>query len=79
MAALPGSDWTDEPEQAGPLIGRVSHVFTHFRLELAIVGRSEAIAGGWWQPLDQLENAGLPTLYCRAVETVLAIRTKLAA
>ena len=79
MTALPGSDWTDKQERAGSSIGRVSHVFTHFRLELAIVGTSEEVAGGWWQPLDQVEDAGLPTLYRRAVETVLANRTKLAA
>ena len=79
MAALPGSDWADKQERAGPLLGRISHVFTHFRLELAIVSMSEEVAGGWWQPIDQIEDAGLPTLYRRAVETVLANRTKLAA
>jgi A/G-specific adenine glycosylase len=27
---------------------------------------------GWWQPLDRLGEAGLPSLYRRAAELVLA-------
>jgi A/G-specific adenine glycosylase len=79
MAALPGPDWTEEFERPPVALGRVTHVFTHFRLELAIVSRTEATAEGWWQPLDRLHEAGLPTLYRRAIESVLANRTKLAA
>jgi A/G-specific adenine glycosylase len=79
MAALPGPEWTDSPENDGPVIGRVTHVFTHFRLELAIACGSEPAGQGWWQPIDRLAQAGLPTLYRRAAEAVLANRTKLAA
>jgi A/G-specific adenine glycosylase len=79
MAALPGPDWTDTAGADGPALGRVTHVFTHFRLELTLVGRGEPAGDGWWQPLDQLDRAGLPTLYRRAVETVLTSRIKLAA
>jgi A/G-specific adenine glycosylase len=79
MAALPGPDWTEDFEQTPVVLGRVTHVFTHFRLELAVVGMTEPTAEGWWQPLDRLHDAGLPTLYRRAVESVLANRTKLAA
>jgi A/G-specific adenine glycosylase len=78
MAALPGPDWEDEP-LAGPAIARVRHVFTHFTLELAVVPTREPWGDGWWQPLDRLADAGLPTLYRRAAEAVLGSRTALAA
>jgi len=77
MAALPGSDWTDEPERAAAVLGHVTHVFTHFRLELTIVAVQAPSGDGWWQPIDGL--AGLPTLYKRAAESVLASRNALAA
>jgi A/G-specific adenine glycosylase len=57
----------------------VTHVFTHFRLELAVVTTTGAASEGWWQPLDELAEAGLPTLYRRAAEGVLQSRSKLAA
>ena len=78
MAALPGSEWSDAPTEI-PALARVTHVFTHFRLELAIASASEPEGDGWWQPLDNLEEAGLPTLYRRAVEAALQTRSKLAA
>lgn len=78
MPALPGPDWQDEPI-SGPAIARVRHVFTHFALELAIIPVSEACGEGWWQPLARLGQAGLPTLYRRAAEAVLAQQTPLAA
>ena len=74
MAALPGPDWTDaQPEPVSP-VGTVRHVFTHFSLDLAIVRRAEPEGEGWWQPLDRLADVGLPTLYRRAVDLVLATR-----
>ncbi len=79
MAALPGPDWTDAPEATVQLLGRVIHVFTHFRLELAVVAGDEPAGQGWWHPLDELNQVGLPTLYRRAVESVLANRANLAA
>ena len=78
MAALPGPDWQDEPN-AGPALARIAHVFTHFALDLAVVGSGEPIGEGWWHPLDRLDEAGLPTLYRRAAEAVLAQRSALAA
>jgi A/G-specific adenine glycosylase len=73
MAALPGDDWRNaEPAPEG--IGTVRHVFTHFSLDLTVVPRSEPHGEGWWQPLDGLSEAGLPTLYRRAAELVLASR-----
>lgn len=80
MAALPGSDWTSERlDSRGAPLGRVRHVFTHLTLELSVVASSEPPSGGWWHPLDSIENAGLPTLYRRAVEAVLSCRGKVAA
>nr|WP_255554672.1 A/G-specific adenine glycosylase [Sphingomicrobium sp. B8] len=73
MAALPGSEWTDgawpeEPEQA------VRHVFTHFALTLAIEPRDVPPEGeGWWQPIDRIDEAGLPTLYAKVVEAMTLV------
>ena len=73
MAALPGGDWTSEnPQASSPALARVRHMFTHFSLDLSIVGASDPPAEGWWQPIDSLDRAGLPTLYRRAAEAVLA-------
>jgi A/G-specific adenine glycosylase len=70
MVALPGDDWPGESAAAGDSL-RVRHVFTHFALELAIAERSEPVGEGWWQPLVGLDEAGLPTLYRKAVAAVL--------
>jgi A/G-specific adenine glycosylase len=73
MPALPGGEWTDEPVlPAGPPLATIRHVFTHFALDLAIVRAARPRGDGWWQPLDRLAEAGLPTLYRRASEQVLA-------
>jgi A/G-specific adenine glycosylase len=49
----------------------VRHVFTHFSLDLQVVRRSEPFGEGWWQPMSELQRAGLPTLYRRAAEIAL--------
>jgi len=79
MAALPGPDWVDVPQANGNALGSVTHIFTHFRLELAVVAASAPTPGGWWEPIGDLDKVGLPTLYRRAAEAVLANRPKLAA
>jgi A/G-specific adenine glycosylase len=68
MAALPGSDWTEDPVDRANAIGVVRHVFTHFSLDLHVVPTSEPAGEGWWQRLDRISDAGLPTLYRRAAE-----------
>jgi A/G-specific adenine glycosylase len=79
MAALPGADWTDTPTERVNTLGTVRHVFTHFSLDLAVVSRAEPEGEGWWQPLDRLHEAGLPTLYRKAAELALANHDRLAA
>jgi A/G-specific adenine glycosylase len=74
MAALPGPPWTDAAPPGVQALGTVRHVFTHFSLDLAIVARAEPDGEGAWQPLDRLAEAGLPTLYRRAAELVMALR-----
>jgi A/G-specific adenine glycosylase len=79
MAALPGANWSEEEPELRATLGKVRHVFTHFTLELWIVESNEPPADGWWQPIHSLDQAGLPTLYRRAVDAVLASRVKIAA
>lgn len=86
MRALPDDGWSARTDGSGeaPLPGpwgsggRVSHVFTHFSLELNLAvylgdqcDRLSAGAGEWW-PLDQLEQAGLPALFAKAARLALA-------
>jgi A/G-specific adenine glycosylase len=78
MAALPGPEWSDAPP-AVQRLATVSHGFTHFTLDLHVVAQAEPAGGGWWQPLNQIDEAGLPTLYVKAVEAVLARQEALAA
>jgi A/G-specific adenine glycosylase len=80
MAALPGGDWTaEEPPADRPVLVHVRHVFTHFALELSVIAADEAPPEGWWQPIDRIDRAGLPTLYRHAVEGILSERASLAA
>jgi A/G-specific adenine glycosylase len=71
MAALPGSEWTEQPAQLATALGTVRYVFTHFSLDLHVVRSAEPVGDGWWQPLGRLADAGLPTLYRRACEIAI--------
>ena len=78
MAALPGPEWTEQNKNlSGPNLVSVAHGFTHFTLDLAVVARARPEGEGWWQPLESIGDAGLPTLYRRAAEAVLAQRSDL--
>ena len=79
MAALPGCEWTDTAPDRPNAIGTVRHVFTHFSLDLNVVARAEPEGEGWWQPIDSLVAAGLPTLFRKAAEAVLANNDRIAA
>ena len=76
MAALPGPEWGELPVP-GPVLAGVAHGFTHFTLDLAVIARHVPAGEGWWQPLESIGDAGLPTLYRRAIEAVLALRSDL--
>ena len=78
MPALPGTEWGDE-KPVVPMLAMVSHGFTHFTLDLHIMACTKPAGDGWWQPIDQIANAGLPTLYMKAVDAMLAQRKSLAA
>ncbi len=72
MAALPGPEWDDAPPAVSG-IATVAYGFTHFTLDLHLMARADPPPphDGWWQPLDRLSEAGLPTLYRRAAEAML--------
>ncbi len=73
MAALPGSGWSEQPVRADVgALGTVRHVFTHFALSLTVVRGTRPIGEGWWQRLDTLAEAGLPTLYRRAAQVAIS-------
>ncbi|MGJ8535909.1 MAG: A/G-specific adenine glycosylase [Parasphingopyxis sp.] len=85
MRALPSIGWQEpaaEPMEAPEDIdwiryGTVRHVFTHFALELDVVGghvlTEECPEGEWW-PIATIEEAGLPTLFAKAAALVGAQR-----
>ena len=81
MAALPGPEWSDAPPtNSPPALARIEWGFTHFSMTLAIAARAEPPADeGWWQPIASLDDAGLPSLYAKAVAAVLANRSANAA
>lgn len=70
MAAFPGSEWSGD---ALPRLGKeavdtgsyVQHSFTHFDLKLHIarVEGAAEVGDGWWFPVANLDEAGLPTLF----------------
>lgn len=76
MRALPDDGWSvrgdgaDGP--AGEPLGLVRHGFTHFDLELSVEAIREPFGEGEWWPLDQLDQAGLPTLFAKAARVALA-------
>jgi len=80
MRALPDDGWSARADGTGhvplpgswELSGAVSHVFTHFALELHLsvysgreLSKLQESEGEWW-PLDRIEDAGLPTLFAKA-------------
>jgi A/G-specific adenine glycosylase len=79
MAALPGDDWSKSSPPHANSLAIVRHVFTHFSLDLHVIPRSDPDGEGWWQPVARLSEAGLPTLYQKAAEAVLARHDRIAA
>ena len=84
MRALPDDGWSAQGDGSGvpPLAaewteaGAVTHGFTHCELVLA-VATTKLSAGnppgtGEWWPCDRIAEAGLPTLFARAAQRVMA-------
>jgi len=72
MAALPGPEWGSEAATSSAAgLATVRHVFTHFELRLTVVSGGDPNGEGWWHPIQSMSDAGLPTLYRRAVDAVL--------
>jgi A/G-specific adenine glycosylase len=79
MPALPGTEWSESSPKPKVTLGAVRHVFTHFTLDLFVELRPEPVGEGWWQAIDRLSQAGLPTLYRKAAEAVLSRESSIAA
>ncbi len=83
MRALPTGPWADAApgltEAPGAadwrvLDRRVTHGFTHFVLELTLaVGKGEAHLPGEWWPMEELDKAGLPTVFAKASAAIRRI------
>jgi A/G-specific adenine glycosylase len=93
MSEVPGTDWSSrvsgfEPLVQAPLkgdweavVGRVVHVFTHFRLELSVfrttcASGTPAPAGMWWSPAGALPNEALPSVMRKVIEATLPGATR---
>ena len=86
MRALPDDGWSaradghGEPPLSGEWreVGAVSHTFTHCSLSLKVLAYVEGplnpLPPGEYWPVDELEEAGLPTLFAKAARLVLASR-----
>ena len=83
MMALPTGPWTDaDPGLSdAPLradwqqVGTVRHIFTHFALDAAVYhGKIAHDSEGLWWPINQIEQAGLPTLFAKAAALALENR-----
>lgn len=83
MRALPDDGWSARADGSGKApvqgevfaLGAVRHTFTHAHLTLDIVRLDvrDAPAGqGEWWPVSQIDDAGLPTLFAKAVRLALA-------
>lgn len=78
MAGLPTSEWAHGREhpahldgfEGKPLPETVRHVFTHFALTLQIVRMTgkKAPKGFRWQPIESIDDAGLPSLFMKVVK-----------
>ena len=91
MSGVPPSGWTarvdgDTTAGGAPLpadwrrAGSISHVFTHFSLELDVY-RAEVngIAtpdGHWWSPISAVHDEALPTVMKKVIESAIPGATK---
>ncbi|OYW44209.1 MAG: A/G-specific adenine glycosylase [Sphingomonadales bacterium 32-68-7] len=83
MRALPDDGWSARADGSGeaPISGAwragglVRHTFTHFDLELGVAlyagERWDDLGEGEWWPADEIEAAGLPTLFAKAARLAI--------
>ncbi len=85
MMEFPGTGWTESEPQGGPPVavtaerdaGTVGHVFTHFRLELAVrTARTEdrageSAGGAVWEDPARLDRQALPTVMKKVARAAL--------
>jgi A/G-specific adenine glycosylase len=91
MTEVPTTGWTariDGDVSAGQApfpaawrkAGAITHVFTHFALELTVwrADCHQAVTpdGHWWSPSDELPGEALPTVMKKAIEAALPGATK---
>jgi A/G-specific adenine glycosylase len=93
MTEVPGSEWSSLLREMAdiaqaPFEARwtgtgppVVHVFTHFRLELAVLRADlpdviRAPAGMWWSAPDQLPGEALPSVMKKAIEAAIPGATR---
>ncbi|MEN2748717.1 A/G-specific adenine glycosylase [Sphingomonas sp. T9W2] len=84
MRALPTGPWSDsDPGTEGApfsadwrAIGLVRHGFTHFDLACTVMvaDAGDDVAQGEWWPVAKIADAGLPTLFARAIAVVEGMR-----
>jgi A/G-specific adenine glycosylase len=90
MSEVPTTSWTARGDgetgvTAAPFpadwrhTGRITHVFTHFALELDIYranAEGEAPAGHFWSRPDEIAGEALPTVMKKAIEAAIPGATK---
>ncbi len=85
MRALPDDGWSAQADGSGDTalagewshLGSVRHVFTHATLTLDIMrygGSATPVEEGEWWSLEELDKAGLPSLFAKAARLALADR-----
>ena len=77
MRALPTTLWDSDHPPPGKGATVVRHAFTHFVLEAAVEACDPppgdpiwSLPGGRWWPLHTIDDAGLPTVFARAVDVM---------
>lgn len=91
MAEVPSTGWTSRTDgelvpSAAPFAakwevsGSISHVFTHFALELTVfraeIPEKPVENGGWWARLEDIHTEALPTVMKKAIEAAIPGSTK---
>jgi len=85
MSEVPGTDWTARQDgiadlSAAPFAsqwvscGSITHVFTHFELRLCVFFTRVAgsvDAHGFWEPVEKLDEAALPTVMKKAIAAAI--------